>query len=278
MLQQGRGGKKMSKSKRLIREIIAVVAISIVLSYSVLGQYKDPVGPESIAIIDSQRMDSWGGYPIAAEAGNVTELFINATGLTEHWAGFYGNITGYITLDDGDNWTMYDWRVAEPQGKIYATTLSPPTWGNIDCLNHSSTYSVVNLEDDLDMEQADNDGVNDTFCPGCSVGQKDGAPANHSEFFVGYKQFNARDCWAIATYVNDADQYALADPDFIEVLLQDGTAAVYMTIIEDKDTDAEGDVLGFDNRNHDFQMMVGENGNGSAALTTTDYYFYVELE
>jgi len=39
----------------------------------------------------------------------------------------------------------------------------------------------------------------------------------------------------------------------------------------------EENVLGFDNRHHDFEMMVLEDGhNGNSG--TTDYYFYVELQ
>ena len=45
---------------------------------------------------------------VAAQAGNVTQLTITHIMITKRWQGYYGNVTGTITLDDADNNTMYD--------------------------------------------------------------------------------------------------------------------------------------------------------------------------
>ena len=49
------------------------------------------------------------------------------------------------------------------------------------------------------------------------------------------------------------------------------TQVIFASIIE------EASVLGFDDRDHDFEMLVLEDGHGTDLATTT-YYFYVELE
>jgi hypothetical protein len=261
----------MSFVKRMAREYLLLLIIGI-LSGCIVYASTNPIGPESIAKIKSERMPDWNPSVVAAEAGNVTELFINATSITKHWAGFFGNITGVITLDDANNWTMYDWMDAEPQGEVYASTHAV-TWSNIACLNHTSSYNVTDIEKTLGMQTNDEDGVNETFCPGCGPGAKDTTPV-HPEIFVGYRRFQAGDCWALNTYVRDDAQ----NENFTEILLHDGTDPVYAAIIEDDKPNSKGKVRGFDNRFHDFQLMVGENGNGTNAWTTTPYYFYVELE
>jgi len=263
----------MSSSKRIAKVYVLLVGIALLLAYIVSAGDRDPVGPKEIAKLRSERMDAWGGVRDDAEAGNVTELFINATGVTQHWTGYFGNITGYITLDDNANHTLYDWYMAEPQGEIYATPRNPPLWTNVDCLNFTSPFNQQDLEVNLSMESGDEDGVNETFCPDCDAGSKDVNPV-HGEFWVGKKKFYAGDCWAINTYVNSGPQSS----DFVEVLLQDGSDALYMSFIEDDTPNVKGKRVGFDGAEHDFQMLVGENGNGSHVLTTTPYYFYVEIQ
>lgn len=262
----------MRLSKSLARVYAVLIAIALMLAYVVYAGNEDPVGPKAITKVKSERMDSWGPGQVWNEAGNVTELWINATGITHFWAGFFGNITGVITLDDALNWTMYDWMAAEPQGEVYAS-IHNVNWPSINCLNFTSTYSKTSLEHNLSMEHDAYDSVNATFCPGCSTVAKDVNPI-HPEFWAGKRRFYSGDCWALNTYVQDNAQSS----DFIEVLLQDGVAPIYTTIIEDKAVGAKGKKTGFDNRLHDFQLMVGENGNGTNSWTSTLYYFYVELE
>jgi hypothetical protein len=59
---------------------------------------------------------------------------------------------------------------------------------------------------------------------------------------------------------------------FEEVLLYEpsSTSVVFTSLIEDN-------LLGFDQRTHDFEMMVLENGH-KTDVSPTPYYFFVELE
>jgi hypothetical protein len=52
-----------------------------------------------------------------------------------------------------------------------------------------------------------------------------------------------------------------------------------MTIIENDDWFNDTDEIGFDGYEHDFQMLVLEDGHaGASELTPTLYYFWVELQ
>lgn len=252
--------------------ILMVLLLFVSIAAYAAATANVPAGPESVSVVQTERKPIRTAQPIEAEAGNVTELFVNGTTQTMHWQGFYGNITGTITLDDAQNNTMYDWHLAEPQGEIYASTDSAVSWSSISCLNATSSYSISTLEASIGLDTTSVDGVDETFCSTCNASETT-PHVNHKTFWVGTVTIPANSCPATALYVNDAPQTT----DFVEVLLQDGDAPVYTSIIEDDQPNTEDGKIGFDGLNHDFQMIVGENGTDGDDLTTT-YYFYVELE
>ncbi|MGV8085989.1 MAG: hypothetical protein ACP5N1_00005, partial [Candidatus Woesearchaeota archaeon] len=89
---------------------------------------------------------------------------------------------------------------------------------------------------------------------------------NFDAFFVSNININStQNCRAVNLY----NSTGASSEDFQEVLLHDGAAVIYTAIIKQ-------DSLGFDDRTHDFQMLVGENGHLGDS-TSTPYYFYVEL-
>ncbi|MBN1543973.1 hypothetical protein JW898_00760 [Candidatus Woesearchaeota archaeon] len=203
-----------------------------------------------------------------AVAGNVTQLTVAGNTVTQTWQGYYGNVTGTVTLDDANNNTMYDWSLASPEGEIYASQATV-TWtsGNVKCYDlelsdavYSNHVTLAELETSLGLAAADVDGVDETFPEG----------AGYDNFYVGEFLINSAECPTTQTYngseVKDANS-------FQEVLLYDNTSnqIVYTAIIE------ETEPVGFNDLYWDFQMLVGEDGhNGDTA--TTPYYFYVELE
>jgi len=222
-----------------------------------------PVGPTVILPQGSSRYGTPGAANISAIAGNVTEINFNVSFSSTTWQGYYGNITGTIVLGNSANQSLYDWNVATPRGQIYATRTSlVPTWTAIRCANRTE----INAEDTaLGVNQSfDQDSVNRTFLNTTEFGA----------FYVGATLINSTavngtgfpiDCFA--TQLNDQN----GDPTsaFSEVILSDTNNTVYTGIISMPTT-------GFDGRSHQFQMLVGENGqNGDS--TSTPYYFYLEL-
>jgi hypothetical protein len=244
------------RADKCFRKVLLAFLIVVALAAAV---YAAPTGPDEITIGRSERMQPKQGAIVPATAGNVTELNINATSVTKSWQGYYGNVTGVLTLDDALNRSMYEWFDASPQGEIYASPSQVANWQVVKCFNYSAYLPEINLtglEESLGIRPGDADGVNETFSSDFT-----------GSFWVGNKLIDATSsCHAAFTYVNAQSQAA----DFVEVLLTQGTSVIYAAILEDN-------ANGFDSRPHDFQMLVGEDGH-NGDTSPTNYYFYVELE
>jgi len=227
--------------------IFGVVSVSFVFAV--------PMGPSSVTPIGSSRYSTPGGANVTAIAGNVTELNFVANAITNTWQGYFGNITGTIVLGNSNNQSMYNWNLSSPSGQVYATrTSSVPTWASVVCANQGN----VTVEDAiLGVNQTtDQDSVNKTFLNTTSF----------NSFYVGGLNINStQNCRAVNLY----NSTGAPSSNFQEVLLNDGTNMIYTAVINQ-------DANGFDNRTHDFQMLVGENGH-NGDVVTTPYYFYLEL-
>jgi hypothetical protein len=227
--------------------LLGVVSLSVVLAV--------PLGPSSFETIGSSRYSESNAANVSAIAGNVTELNFIANTVTQTWQGYFGNITGTIVLGNSNNQSMYNWNISAPSGEVYATRTSDvPAWASITCADQAA----VDLEDTalgvnptVDQDSVNKTFVNITFTP----------------FFVGNVNINdTQDCRAVNLY----DQNGVSSSNFQEVLLHSGADMIYTALITQ-------DSLGFDNRAHDFEMLVGENGhNGDTDVTP--YYFYIELQ
>ena len=109
--------KKIVVNWTIIMLVLALTAASVWASF-----LNEPTPPnEEFSIINVSRRPTAGSVSTKAEAGNVTELNISATVVTRGWQGYYGNVSGTITLDDGLNNTMYSWALADPEGEVYAS-------------------------------------------------------------------------------------------------------------------------------------------------------------
>ncbi len=268
--------------KGKITLIICIVGLILLSTYTIAT----PNG----AILDekrSERGESTSADEHAAIAGNVTELDISGTSITQSWQGYFGNVSGIITLDDASNNTLYNWSLASPEGEVYATNGTVVTWTNIQCFNLSAvglqnTDSAVcnetlaggttslcgknatELEEEFGLVTTNVDGVDETFNHTWSVSKN-----GHDLFYVGNYEFSAGEC-TYTTIFGDTGEGV--DGEFEEVLLwdPDQNNTIFTALIEN-------DALGFDNTPKDFQMMVLENGHGTDT-STTNYWFYVEIE
>jgi len=236
-----------------------------------------PTNPNSINVSDSDRRTDFGGQTeqtIDAAAGNVTELTLNTSSRSNRWQGYYGNITGTITLDNAQNFSLYSWTGdITPTGEIFASDTAISNWSDVYCFNMSDVRPGVN-------------------CTGAGAGGGSGGPDNitclniseaQQKFggsITGTESLNATftgnhdididgtvfsNCPATNTYVNSSGQ----NINFTEVLLTENNTRtmIFATIIN-------ASHWGFNNVTHDFQMIVGDDGD-NATLTT--YTFYIEL-
>ena len=167
-------------------------------------------------------------------------------------------------MDDASNNTLFDWTLSSPSGQIYASNETVTSWTNVGCVDmEDTTPGDVNLTvlwNKFSMDPTGADQINYTFND--TYGDVTG-------FYVGDVQINNADnCPLTHTYVNDEFQ----NSQFEEVLLTttSGDEVIFTSLLENN---VNGFKVGGDN--HDFQMLVGENGDGNS--DTTPYYFYFEL-
>jgi hypothetical protein len=233
-----------------------------------------PTGPKSMTETKSERWPTWEPTTDDALAGNVTEMNFNSSSITRTWQGYFGNITGIIVLGDSNNNTLYDWSVASPQGEVYAVrNAAVPTWTKVVCasqaeLQAEDTNLTVN-------ESVDQDAVNRTFVVLGSEDQtaKFGTDNLHHPLFYVANQTITADSCPLAVMYNSS---GAPSPYFKEVLLSDGSANLIYTALIAHTLNPFAESDGFDQRTHDFEMIVGEDGHGTDTAVTT-YWFYVEL-
>lgn len=266
--------------KGVVREIgffLCALVIFVLFAGLAASVGSVPQGPNSINRTDTGRyFNSSFPYPVSAIAGNVTALVIQHTRVTEAWQGYYGNITGAITLDDAVNNTMYRWDIPDPQGEIYAANYSAVAWNNIYCMNltHFRNVSAQSSEGpgqivyNINMTQIElNFGVNLT--------DKDGLNETFNDTYTDVQGFRAG-----PTTIDALDGCSLAHPFnreahntvWDELLLTDNTSLVFTSIIREN-----ADNFKAGNEKADFQVMVLENGHVGQEDASTTYYFFVEI-
>jgi hypothetical protein len=254
-------------------KIITLVGIIILLIPLI---YAQPFGG-TLSNEDSQRRFSDSPGTNNAYAGNITAMDISGNSIVLGWQGYFGNVTGVITLDDANNNTLYNWTAASPSGEVYASNESVD-WSSIQCFNFTATgsaniseetagttsltgFNASLLNTAFGIVETAVYGVNQTFS---LIGT-----GTHDEFTTNSYQFSEGEC--PSTRLFDSTGSGQSDL-FEEVLLWSyGTnATVFTSLIEDS-------ALGFDGGPHDFEMIVLENGHGTDT-SVTNYNFYVELE
>jgi len=238
-----------------------------------------PAGP-TVTTVRNTTKSSTGATTVNG-TGNDTEnpnkagsfifkINLESSQQNSRWKGYVGNVTGTLTLDDADGYSVYDWSITTSlTGEVYATRASSTVnWTNINCSYLNATTAEQYA---LNHTSNPSDNISATF---------DGT--DNSEFYVGNVLIGASTCPTTNVYVNDS---APANDNFEEVLLYDGGSTynisnyptgfgniVYTAIIEE---DVHG-YRGQADELYDFQMIVPEVGL-SSWTSSTAYYFYIEL-
>jgi len=272
-----KGGKKrgrMNIRNIFLFSLIAILAIFTLTTVMAVGPYGANVTQTrtETAPIDNATSNN-------ALAGNVTELLISGYTTTQSWQGYFGNVSGVVQLADANDKVMYNWSVISPEGEVYASTNGTGImWLNIQCFNftafgnytsevgsggNTSLYgtNLSQLEARFTIAWDDVDGVNETFTLFGS---------GHDLFYTANQRFDVGECRNTRIY---GDTGAGVNDEFEEVLLYEpvSTSVIFASIL-----DEEGP-LGFDVGNHDFEMLVLEDGHGTD-ISVTPYFFYIELE
>lgn len=229
--------------------MVIIVAIALMMVGIINAA---PTGPRNLnEVATSRYVGATSGWEVDAVAGNVTELIINATSVTQTWQGYYGNVIGAILLSDSSNNTLIDWTITGVQGQVYASRTNGITWTGIGCANTAN----ITAEDTYLGSLGKADAVNNTFSNSTT----------HDGFFVGTEEITANSCSAVN--LKNSTGYS---SDWQEVLLSTANGErVYTALLSSNNE-------GFNGSSYDFQMIVGENGH-SGDVATTPYYFWIEL-
>ncbi|MBW2990752.1 hypothetical protein KY348_03540 [Candidatus Woesearchaeota archaeon] len=188
-----------------------------------------------------------------AAGGSFTTLLLNVTSQTSKWKAYVGNISGKMTLDNSNNFTIYDWTLTTVQGEVYVSRNDSVNFSSVVCADAGDISSEETL---LNINSSSDDSISNTF-----------NESTHKSFVIGGTgTVDNSTCYAIATYVNDTSQAPGEDASFQEILMFDGTNMVFITILENNQQ-------GFDLANYDFQIIVPDD----PTETSTTYYFYAEL-
>ena len=255
----------MKLRMRTLNNIFLAILVLVLLSIFV---YAVPEGLGTITVGSNDRKPTnAAGTEVQAQAGNVTELKISASRISNYWQGYYGNITGTITLDDANNYTLYDWNLPSPSGEIYAANSTVTSWTAPVCINLSSnrpgyncTFSeaeginseclnATEIEAYYGMDSSITEGINETFTKLMNI-------------TVG--SVSLTQCAATTLYVNNTNQSQFWKEAMISI--NNTETIIFASILEDN-------YWGFNNKTWDFQMIVAEKNTTG----TSTYYFYVEL-
>lgn len=198
---------------------------------------------------------------VAAQAGNTTELTLSGVSVTQTWQGYYGNVSGYVTLDDADNNSLYRWQTFSSSGEVYASNNSGVNWDTVQCINFTANGSQVNnvttLESQFNIDDADPDGFNETFNYTYS-----------GTFYIGTRKFNTTHQCPM-TYLQNGT--GMQTEHFKEILMTDNSTRgiIFVSFTEDNE-------VGFSDTVVDFEMIVADDGH-DGDTEITNYYFYVEM-
>ena len=252
--------------------ILSLIFLTLSLTYLSLAA---PNGA-SVTPGASERLSSGQASNHSALAGNITELTIFAGGSdSQTWQGYYGNVSGGLTLGDASDNVLYNWSVVTPSGEVYASTNESIDWANIQCFNFTATgtYSdesgnggttnlygtnATTFENEYNINSTDMDGINETF-----------STNNHDLFYTSNMEFSANECKSLQLFTNQSTQ---EDGSFEETILYEpvSKSVIFSAILENSKQ-------GFNNKPVDFQMIVPEDGHGSDTATTP-YFFFIEIE
>ncbi|MFH1649719.1 MAG: hypothetical protein ABIA93_04175 [Candidatus Woesearchaeota archaeon] len=234
---------------------IIISALIILFAASLIRMSSAEPGGPDLTYIGNSSLDTSTPANRTDSGGAIHTISISAILQDQMWKAYVGNITGLLTLDDANGYTIYDWTLAAPTGEVYITRDSSVSWGSINC---SNATHILTEQSSFLMQPTAVDNINKTF-----------NETIHASFLVGTLNMTESSCQTAYTYVNDSKQTGDLSNPFQEVLLSDGSNLIYTTIIE-------ADEMGYDpGQTYDFQAIVAENASSTAPDAT--YFFFVEL-
>jgi hypothetical protein len=240
-------------NRKLGGAVFLMTALWIFAALAIVA-YAAPTAPTALTTVQSSSRDlsTIAAQSASAQGGNVTEINIAALTITKSWQGYYGNITGQIALQDGNNNTFYNWSLTSMSGRVYATRNGSVSWTTF--VNCTNTTARTTEQTYLGQAASDSDSITNTF-----------TGTSHPGFTIASNTIQADTCFSTHGYVANNSQSA----NYTMLLLESRDDIIYTAIMNKS-------VVGFDGRQHDFELLVGENEH-VGSIGVTPYYFFTEF-
>ena len=82
---------------------------------------------------------------INISAGQVQEVNLSSNSITDKWAGFFGSLSGGISLNDGTN-DFYTWSVTNFTGSVvYAATGAVSNWSSLSSVSYANVPAYLKV-------------------------------------------------------------------------------------------------------------------------------------
>lgn len=133
-----RGDGEMKKTTMMLLSTL------VVFSFLIVSALAAPTG----ASITGNANETWtppSASNFTAYGGNITEMNLSAYQVTGSWVGFWGELTGGVTLRDASGNIFYQWTVNNMTGAaVYACNESSVSWSTISPAGASNVPSYIN--------------------------------------------------------------------------------------------------------------------------------------
>lgn len=216
------------------------VSLLMVLAL-IVGAYALPDGATTTVGTPETKADTAPGNA-TAEGGNITAVNLGAETKTLAWQGFYGNVSGNITLEDASSDVLYSWVIANLSGEVFASRSSS--------IDFTTVEGVTTCTVDEDLTGTGTDRTNNTFTN------------TTVDWTIG--TVSITEACQTFTFRNNATQSAY----FEEIILNaTGVTSIYTTRINDS-------IAGFNGELVDYQMIVADNRTSATSV----YFFFAEFD
>ena len=123
----------------MVKQFVTPVVILFSLLILVPIVQADPFGANITWIRESSMGNGTASDYDITEGGNITVLNLSVTQATSRWAGYYGNVSGSMSLSDGTS-DFYRWGVMTGDGHVCAGVANNYSWSTL--FNISSVSNV----------------------------------------------------------------------------------------------------------------------------------------
>jgi hypothetical protein len=220
---------------------IVIVALLFPLVYAV------PIGTIVTNASQSSYVVSSDPANTSVVAAGTKEANFSVTDSTNKWAGFFGNIHGFLVLGDAGSNQFMNWTISDPSGSyIYTSTSDTVTWPSGGSGINWTSALVANQPAFIQAAAPDNYLYTFKYNTSAHITTPEYRILNQTMYAKTFSSGTESD--QLVTYA-----------------LYDGANAVYGSPVYN-------DVTGYTGANVDYQLLVPVDDQ-----TSTTFYFWIEL-